>query len=47
MGYIHLLVRNKKYKTYKGKLKFIEYSEKIKYDPVRDNWNHLNQFYNK
>ena len=47
MGYIHLLVRNKEHKTYKGKLKFIEYNEMIKYDPVRDNWNDLNQFYSK
>lgn len=30
-----------------GKLKFIEYNEKIKYDSIRDNWNHLNNFYNK
>ena len=32
MGYIHLLVRNNEYKMDKGKLKFIEYNEMIKYD---------------
>jgi hypothetical protein len=37
MGYIHILVRNKEYKMDKGKLKFIEYKEKIKNDLVRDN----------
>lgn len=47
MGYIHLLIRNKEYKIDKGKLKFTEYSEKIKNDSVRDNWNHLNNFYSK
>ena len=47
MGYLHLLVKNKEYKRDKGKLKFIKYNKKIKYDPIRDNWNHLDQFYNK
>jgi hypothetical protein len=47
MGHIHLLVRNKEYKTDEGKLKFIKYNDKIKYDSVRDNWNHLNNFYIK
>jgi NADH:ubiquinone oxidoreductase subunit 2 (subunit N) len=47
IGYIHLLVKNNEYKTEKGKLKFIEYYEKIKYDLIRDSWNHLNQFYSK
>lgn len=47
MGCIHLLVIIKEYQTDQGKLKFIEYNEKIKYDSIRDNWNHLNNFYNK
>jgi LAGLIDADG endonuclease len=47
LGFIHLLVRNKEYKTEKGKLKFIKYHEMMKYDSTKDNWNHLSQFYNK
>jgi len=47
IGYIHLLIRKKEHKTDNGKLKFIEFNEKIKYDSIRDNWNHLNLFYSK
>jgi hypothetical protein len=37
MGYIHLLVKKKEHRTDNGKLKFIEYNEKIKNDTIRDN----------
>jgi len=43
---IHILVRNKEYKLKDGKLKFIKLYERIKYDPNKDDWNHLDKFYN-
>jgi len=43
---IHILVKNKEYKLKYGKLKFIKLYERIKDDPNRDYWNHLDKFYN-
>jgi len=42
---IHDLIKNSQHKTEKGKLKLIKYTNLMKYEFIRDTWDHLNKFY--